>query len=328
MEGFMFSPYNFNGYPGCGPMMAPILHGNPKFKPHTWGKGSIYVPPEALDYLDVCKRAQLKAILSQVNPNLTPRLRKANTKEFGVQVNAQVDAMVQCSLGPKTLFYRERKFPLFSKSPVKCQQSPSAASSLDPKALPSTPVNNVRFSRPLAIYSPVFDRRFFALPVKAQDDGVYCEGGEGGGNGAIDEDGEADVTEQKTEDQVRPEIPREVVRKPLHQTPKGFNFQFLEQKYGFFHCSQCNVRWESAYVWCISGTSKVYFKQLCRKCQNGFNPYRVESIQCKVCSQTRCCCEQKERHIDMKRPHRQDLCGRCRGKRISCDTTYSYKYIV
>ncbi|CDQ86721.1 unnamed protein product [Oncorhynchus mykiss] len=290
MEGFMFSPYNFNGYPGCGTMMAPILHGNPKFKPHTWGKGSIYVPPEALDYLDVCKRAQLKAILSQVNPNLTPRLRKANTKEFGVQVNAQVDAMVQCSLGPKTLFYRERKFPVFS----------------------NTPVNNVRFSRPLAIYSPVFDRRFFALPVNAQDDS----------------DGEADVTEQKTEDQVRPDIPREVVRKPLHQPPKGFNFQFLEQKYGFFHCSQCNVRWESAYVWCISGTSKVYFKQLCRKCQNGFNPYRVESIQCKVCSQTRCCCEQKERHIDMKRPHRQDLCGRCRGKRISCDTTYSYKYIV
>lgn len=148
--------------------------------------------------------------------------------------------------------------------------------------------------------------------------------------------------------------------------------------------------------------TQVYFKQLCRKCQNGFNPYRVESIQCKVrgvggehsrcsawclcpfslwghalkqggdfldyvallslsyvmdtqptgeltclplftsrgqcccnyspvsqvCSQTRCCCEQKERHIDMKRPHRQDLCGRCRGKRISCDTTYSYKYIV
>lgn len=224
MEGFMFSPYNFNGYPGCGTMMAPILHGNPKFKPHTWGKGSIYVPPEALDYLDVCKRAQLKAILSQVNPNLTPRLRKANTKEFGVQVNAQVDAMVQCSLGPKTLFYRERKFPVFSKSPVKCQQSPSAASSLDPKALPSTPVNNVRFSRPLAIYSPVFDRRFFALPVNAQDDSVCCEG-EGGGNGASDEDGEADVTEQKTEDQVRPDIPREVVRKPLHQPPKGFNFQ-------------------------------------------------------------------------------------------------------
>lgn len=68
------------------------------------------------------------------------------------------------------------------------------------------------------------DRRFFALPVNAQDDSVCCEG-EGGGNGASDEDGEADVTEQKTEDQVRPDIPREVVRKPLHQPPKGFNFQ-------------------------------------------------------------------------------------------------------
>uniref|UniRef100_A0A4W5LRQ4 Zygote arrest 1-like n=1 Tax=Hucho hucho TaxID=62062 RepID=A0A4W5LRQ4_9TELE len=251
--GFMFSPYNFNGYPGCGPMM-----------------GSIYVPPEALDYLDVCKRAQLKAILSQVNPNLTPRLRKANTKEFGVQVNAQVDAMVQCSLGPKTLFYRERKFPFFSKSPVTCQRSPSATSSLDGKALPSTPVNNVRFSRPLAIYSPVFDRRFFALPVKTQDDSACCEGGEGGGNGGSDEDGEADVTEQKTEDQVTPEIPREDVREPLHQMPKGFNFQFLEQKYGFFHCSQCNVRWESAYVWCISGTSKVTLTITALLCQLNF----------------------------------------------------------
>lgn len=34
-------------------------------------------------------------------------------------------------------------------------------------------------------------------------------------------------------------------------------FQFLEQRYGFFHCKKCNIRWESAYVWCISGTSKV-----------------------------------------------------------------------
>lgn len=34
-------------------------------------------------------------------------------------------------------------------------------------------------------------------------------------------------------------------------------FQFLEQRYGFFHCKNCNILWESAYVWCISGTSKV-----------------------------------------------------------------------
>ncbi|NXY14596.1 ZAR1L protein, partial [Atrichornis clamosus] len=108
------------------------------------------------------------------------------------------------------------------------------------------------------------------------------------------------------------------------------------QKYGYFHCKDCKTRWESAYVWCISGSNKVvYFKQLCRKCQKGFNPYRVEAIQCqanvlflKICSKTRCSCPQKKRHIDLKRPHRQELCGRCKGKRLSCDSTYSFKYIV
>lgn len=28
--------------------------------------------------------------------------------------------------------------------------------------------------------------------------------------------------------------------------------------------------------------NQVYYKQLCRRCQVGFNPYRVESIICKV----------------------------------------------
>ncbi|XP_006026255.1 ZAR1-like protein [Alligator sinensis] len=104
--------------------------------------------------------------------------------------------------------------------------------------------------------------------------------------------------------------------------------QFLEQKYGYFHCKDCKTRWESAYVWCISGSNKVYFKQLCRKCQQGFNPYKVEAIQCQTCSKTHCSCPQKKRHIDLKRPHRQELCGRCKGKRLSCDNTYSFKYIV
>lgn len=26
----------------------------------------------------------------------------------------------------------------------------------------------------------------------------------------------------------------------------------------------------------------MYFKQFCRKCQKGYNPYRVEAIQCQV----------------------------------------------
>ncbi|CAK6433184.1 unnamed protein product [Pipistrellus nathusii] len=105
-------------------------------------------------------------------------------------------------------------------------------------------------------------------------------------------------------------------------------FQFLEQKYGYYHCKDCNIRWESAYVWCVQGTNKVYFKQFCRTCQKSYNPYRVEAITCQSCKQTRCSCSIKLRHIDPKRPHRQDLCGRCKGKRLSCDSTFSFKYII
>ncbi|XP_011782810.1 PREDICTED: zygote arrest protein 1 [Colobus angolensis palliatus] len=104
--------------------------------------------------------------------------------------------------------------------------------------------------------------------------------------------------------------------------------QFLEQKYGYYHCKDCNIRWESAYVWCVQGTNKVYFKQFCRTCQKSYNPYRVEDITCQSCKQTRCSCPVKLRHVDPKRPHRQDLCGRCKGKRLSCDSTFSFKYII
>lgn len=54
----------------------------------------------------------------------------------------------------------------------------------------------------------------------------------------------------------------------------------------------------------------------------------VSSNQSQGCSQTCCRCEKKLRHINMKRPHRQDLCCRCKGMRLSCDATYSFKYIV
>ncbi|PNJ33018.1 ZAR1 isoform 1 [Pongo abelii] len=119
---------------------------------------------------------------------------------------------------------------------------------------------------------------------------------------------------------------------PSPQSPElgkeRLRFQFLEQKYGYYHCKDCNIRWESAYVWCVQGTNKVYFKQFCRTCQKSYNPYRVEDITCQSCKQTRCSCPVKLRHVDPKRPHRQDLCGRCKGKRLSCDSTFSFKYII
>ncbi|PKK30722.1 zygote arrest 1, partial [Columba livia] len=70
------------------------------------------------------------------------------------------------------------------------------------------------------------------------------------------------------------------------------------------------------------------FRQFCRTCQKSYNPYRVEDITCQSCKQTRCTCPVKMRHVDPKRPHRQDLCGRCKGKRLSCDSTFSFKYII
>uniref|UniRef100_G1S6I0 Zygote arrest 1 n=1 Tax=Nomascus leucogenys TaxID=61853 RepID=G1S6I0_NOMLE len=123
-----------------------------------------------------------------------------------------------------------------------------------------------------------------------------------------------------------PVLPDSTVSRP--RQPDLLAAAFLEQKYGYYHCKDCNLRWESAYVWCVQGTSKVYFKQFCRTCQKSYNPYRVEDITCQSCKQMRCSCPLKLRHVDPKRPHRQDLCGRCKGKRLSCDSTFSFKYII
>ncbi|KAM4544695.1 protein ZAR1-like isoform 2-T2 [Odontesthes bonariensis] len=294
MEGFLstFTPYNVYGNPAC----APPAQGG------SWGKREgRFMTPQGLNYLELCK-----TILSQVTPGLPPPPpKRANTKECGVQVNAKVDKLVQCSLGPKTLLCTDHPAS-------KCHKSPDAFTP-EGKALFSTPpVSSLRFLRPVSIYSPVFDRR---LLLKTLTD---CRGSEG-----------AEPPEQaKPDTDHSGKDAEKSLSATFHRPSKGSNFQFLEQRYGFFHCKKCNIRWESAYVWCISGTSKVYYKQLCRKCQVGFNPYRVESILCKGCAQTCCSCEKKQRHINMKRPHRQDLCCRCKGMRLSCDATYSFKYIV
>ncbi|MED6293727.1 hypothetical protein CHARACLAT_013616 [Characodon lateralis] len=299
MEGFLSTvpPFNIHGSSAC----PPPIHGG------SWGKrGSRFLIPQDLDYLEICK-----TILSQVNHSLPPAppCRKANTKECGVQVNAKVDKIVQCSLGPKTL--------LFDEPPTSCKTPEESlyATKAGGKALFGTPpVSNLRFLRPVSIYSPVFDRRVY---LKSLSDGAGREPAEASEQAKSDTD--TDQSGEDLEKGFKTTVPR---------SSQNSNFQFLEQRYGFFHCKKCNIRWESAYVWCISGTSKVYYKQLCRKCQVGFNPYRVESIVCKGCSQTCCSCEKKQRHINMKRPHRQDLCCRCKGMRLSCDATYSFKYIV
>ncbi|XP_072263235.1 zygote arrest protein 1 [Pyxicephalus adspersus] len=305
MDNYMYSGYNPYSY----------RYVNPKNKGMSWRQKNYMTNyGDSGEYFDNYQRAQLKAILSQVNPNLTPRLRKANTRDVGIQVNPRQDASVQCSLGPRTLLRRRAGIVR------KPQQSPEVQGS------PASPTKTVRFPRTIAVYSPVAAGRLATFQEaekdaeKAEDGVTNKEATENENKEVSNEDvgTKEESKEDKTEGQLTPQSPGQT----------RLRFQFLEQKYGYYHCKDCNIRWESAYVWCVQGTNKVYFKQFCRTCQKSFNPYRVEDIMCQSCKQTRCVCPVKQRHVDPKRPHRQDLCGRCKGKRLSCDSTFSFKYII
>ncbi|XP_060634477.2 zygote arrest protein 1 [Anolis sagrei] len=316
-----YNPYSYHRYP------PPKGKGGPgSWRQRGGGVGSGgggggggyfsgYSEASVAEYLEQYQRAQLKALLSQVNPHLTPRLRRANTKEVGVQVNPRQDASVQCSLGPRPL--------LLLRQRQRQRAEPGAARA-------------VRFPRTVAVYSPVASRRLTAFVEEEEEE----EGaGEGGKKNLEKPEGETQEGEgkQQEEEEKKPGKEEEeqaegkteaAPSEEAAQSKTRVRFQFLEQKYGYYHCKDCNIRWESAYVWCVQGTNKVYFRQFCRTCQKSYNPYRVEDITCQSCKQTRCTCPVKLRHVDPKRPHRQDLCGRCKGKRLSCDSTFSFKYII
>ncbi|KAM5332550.1 protein ZAR1-like [Glossophaga mutica] len=301
------------GQPGLSDHQQPYWRQNPG-TPTFLARTGLVVPTNVWAYcMEPYKREQLKAILSQMNPSLSLRLCKANTKEVGVQVSLRVDRSLQCSLGPLTLH---------SCSPWghRVPKVPSPAWDL---------------------YSPVTSLRGL---VWLQEDGKDKERQELLGSAEashqqqkslprprLQEDKQEELCQQDKlgkEDDLSPRgTQSKQVQRDNHPLRKP-NFQFLERKYGYFHCNDCKTRWESAYVWCISGTSKVYFKQLCCKCYKSFNPYRVEAIQCQTCSKSRCSCPRKKRHIDLRRPHRQELCGRCKDKRFSCGNIYSFKCIM
>ncbi|MCI4389267.1 hypothetical protein PGIGA_G00096040 [Pangasianodon gigas] len=312
-------------------------------KPRSWRQKSyLSAYGDGEGYFDNYHRAQLKSILSQINPNLTPRLRKANTKDVGVQVNPKADASVQCSLGPRTLAARRRD--------AVRRRRPDGQT-------PGSPVSTgVRFPRTHAVYSPIATRGLAALLQDHDDDDDDDEQQQkcGGRTEEVESTDKGEELEEGVEDkEPKPKKPKPKLS-PNKNNDEGeqikvddgikseneksgqddskskgrVRFQFLEQKYGYYHCRACNLRWESAYVWCVQGTNKVYFKQFCRTCQKAFNPYRVEDITCQGCKKARCTCPGTARHVDPKRPHRQDLCGRCKGKRLSCDSTFSFKYII
>jgi len=115
---------------------------------------------DAADAFNNQQRAQLKSILSQINPKLTPRLRKANTKDVAVQVNPRRDAQVQCSLGPRTLLAWKRD------SGRRRRQEPAATlgGGVSPKA-----AAGVRYPRNLAVYSPIAYRSVTSFLVEENE---------------------------------------------------------------------------------------------------------------------------------------------------------------
>ncbi|XP_071600368.1 zygote arrest protein 1 isoform X2 [Heliangelus exortis] len=388
MESYLYAAYHPYAYRYPPPKGKGGAAGG--WRPRGSGYFSGYGDPAtAAEYFDNYQRAQLRAILSQVNPNLTPRLRKANTKEVGVQVNPRQDASVQCSLGPRTLLRRRSPGPSAAPRPREAPEQEQGSPA-------TTSTRAVRFPRTIAVYSPMASRRLTAFleepgaeperrPQQEEAAAVAVEEEPA----AVREQREAEAAAVRASWEQPPEVGPEPLgqrpteplgqrpTEPLGQRPTAtpeppatgpqesreeeeavvaeavpaaqaeppdppaapqkrepaagktrLRFQFLEQKYGYYHCKDCNIRWESAYVWCVQGTNKVYFRQFCRTCQKSYNPYRVEDITCQSCKQTRCSCTVKMRHVDPKRPHRQDLCGRCKGKRLSCDSTFSFKYII
>uniref|UniRef100_A0A8W8LKI4 3CxxC-type domain-containing protein n=3 Tax=Magallana gigas TaxID=29159 RepID=A0A8W8LKI4_MAGGI len=87
------------------------------------------------------------------------------------------------------------------------------------------------------------------------------------------------------------------------------------RRYGFFRCPSCNAHWESSHTYKKSQNVEIYHKQDCKKCHIGCEPYRVERLICSICKTQPCTCtaeERRARHNDPNKPHRSDLCHKCR----------------
>ncbi|XP_027246494.2 zygote arrest protein 1 isoform X2 [Cricetulus griseus] len=328
--GYRSTPPSF--YPGCGQLTAT-------------------------EYFDSYRRAQLMALLSRVGP------RAVSSRDAAVQVNPRRDASVQCSLGRRTLQFGQRRpnpevrsgsrQPCTSAGARRPQRSwrtvavysPVAfyglASSLEVEEGGQKPTEGERDPAPSGTREPEPGKGEVVRKADPKEGDVQDKG-QAGQEQPLQDDPDSGATSQPepgsqelrpaaetAQDPGDPAASKDWVSPQSTERDKErLRFQFLEQKYGYYHCKDCNIRWESAYVWCVQGTSKVYFKQFCRACQKSYNPYRVEDITCQSCKRTRCSCPVRLRHVDPKRPHRQDLCGRCKDKRLPCDSTFSFKYII
>ncbi|KAL7981763.1 hypothetical protein Chor_000820 [Crotalus horridus] len=263
----------------------------------------------AAEYFDNYQRAQLKAILSQVNPNLTPRLRKANTKEVGVQVNPRQDASVQCSLGPRPLLFRSR---------ARGGGGGGGGGEQEQGCPVSGAPRSVRFPRTIAVYSPVASRRLttFLEEAERREPSTLAAGPPPGIEGdAVAVAAAARAVWPKGEEESGAESQER--KKKSASVPDGAGSSPTK--------GQAEKEWKGEGGKAAAAVAAPITTPPLAREEAEPNKARVRFQNCK---QTRCSCPVKLRHVDPKRPHRQDLCGRCKGKRLSCDSTFSFKYII
>ncbi|XP_057628759.1 zygote arrest protein 1 isoform X2 [Chionomys nivalis] len=282
----------------------------------------------AAEYFDSYRRAQLMALLSRVGP------RPVCSRDAAVQVNPRRDASVQCSLGRRTLQLGQRR------------PSPEVRSGSRQPCSPAGARRSPRSWRTVAVYSPV---AFCGLSSSMEVAAGEQKPSDGKQRPAPAETREPELG--KGEVAVRKAVPKPCSKEgddgqaeqeqPLREDPDSRETSQPEPGNQELRPAAEPAQDPGDPATVRDGASpqsteqdkerlrfQVYFKQFCRVCQKSYNPYRVEDITCQSCKRTRCACPVRLRHVDPKRPHRQDLCGRCKDKRLSCDSTFSFKYII
>ncbi|KAM4854202.1 zygote arrest protein 1 isoform 2-T2 [Thomomys bottae] len=281
--------------------------------------------PTAADSLDGLRRAQLLALLSRMSAGVGARPRGVGSREVAVQVTPRRDAAVQCSLG-------RRPLPRRPRTPASPQPAPDPGAPASPQPARRGPAPGslagggprpARLPRTVAVFSPV-PRRLMAFREA-----------ERGPEGAARETPRRPRAEEKEGEEEEKDKAAQALGASREtwgaRPPAEAGEDAAAPSPAPARDGDGGVSAEEAPELELGAERlpfQVYFKQFCRTCQKSYNPYRVEDITCQSCKRTRCSCPVRLRHVDPKRPHRQDLCGRCKGKRLSCDSTFSFKYII
>ncbi|CAO2639695.1 Zygote arrest protein 1 [Lemmus lemmus] len=246
------------------------------------------------------------ALLSRVGP------RPVCSRDAAVQVNPRRDVSVQCSLGRRTLQLGQRR------------PSPEVRYGSRQPRSPAGTRRSPRSWRTVAVYSPVAFCGLSSLEV-ATGGQKPSEGKQRPAPAGTQEPelGKGEVAVKKAvpkpcskESDVQDEGQAEQ-EQPLQEDPDS---------------SRATSQPEPGNQELRPAAEPAQDPGDPATVRDGASPQSIEQdkerLRFQSCKRTRCACPVRLRHVDPKRPHRQDLCGRCKDKRLSCDSTFSFKYII